>query len=446
MIFGYIKTIVENRFLKSFGTVGQKTDFEKFEKTLISDPVFKRSFEIYDQLSQSACINENEALNLISNLTKEIHKFLNPASCFELILQESTLEIINKWRKTVVIENRYKVIDNLIFGDTYRPENQKFAEKKVVENLTTLSKNRNVIEELSKDEIHSLFLNLAVRKMGNMKSQGLLKKKSKKNKVGSKYSAVNEIQIGDDIWMIKNLDVSHFRNGDPIPQIIDKYEWLLAGQNGNPAFCYYENKNSKNKLYGKLYNWHALNDSRGLVPHGWQNPNIEQWTKLIKHFEAIYKIDFDTRKNPIDAESYLKRGQDRLAARDYKGAIADYIKVLESDPYLAFGGKSLNFELSADTSLIASGERYEGSFFGGGENGKWWSSDECSTEIYNSSPDPIGKYIYENGFIYKKFDGYFDNAIKTVSLSFEKRPYNFEIKDYSKASGLSLICIKSKIE
>jgi hypothetical protein len=72
--------------------------------------------------------------------------------------------------------------------------------------------------------------------------------------------------------MLKNLDVDRFRNGDPVPQIKDKEEWVKAGRNRQPAWCYYDNDPENGKIYWKLYNWYAVNDKRGLAPVGWQVP------------------------------------------------------------------------------------------------------------------------------------------------------------------------------
>jgi hypothetical protein len=68
--------------------------------------------------------------------------------------------------------------------------------------------------------------------------------------------------IGNQEWMTRNLDVPRFRNGDLIPHIESKEEWEEAGENGQPAWCYYDNNPENGKKYGKLYNWHAVNDPR----------------------------------------------------------------------------------------------------------------------------------------------------------------------------------------
>jgi uncharacterized protein (TIGR02145 family) len=87
----------------------------------------------------------------------------------------------------------------------------------------------------------------------------------------------NEIKIGDQTWTTKNLDVSAYKNGDAIPQVKDQEEWtnLTTG-----AWCYYENKGENGTTYGKLYNWHAVNDPRGLAPKGYHIPTDAEWTIL----------------------------------------------------------------------------------------------------------------------------------------------------------------------
>jgi uncharacterized protein (TIGR02145 family) len=96
-------------------------------------------------------------------------------------------------------------------------------------------------------------------------------------------SVYNEISIGTQIWMTKNLEVSSFRNGDPIPQVKTNEEWKAAGVNKQPAWCYNDNDPSNGTKYGKLYNWYAVNDPRGLAPTGWHIPNNEEWNTLNKY-------------------------------------------------------------------------------------------------------------------------------------------------------------------
>lgn len=83
--------------------------------------------------------------------------------------------------------------------------------------------------------------------------------------------------IGDQWWMAENLNVSHYLNGDPIPQVQDPEKWI-ALKTG--AWCFYDNEPANGIEYGRLYNWYAVNDPRGLAPKGWHVPTDEEWKEL----------------------------------------------------------------------------------------------------------------------------------------------------------------------
>jgi uncharacterized protein (TIGR02145 family) len=85
------------------------------------------------------------------------------------------------------------------------------------------------------------------------------------------------IVIGNQQWMSENLEVMTYRNGDVIPYVSDQSTWdgLTTG-----AWCYYNNDPANGPIYGKLYNWYAVNDSRGLAPTGWHIPTDAEWTAL----------------------------------------------------------------------------------------------------------------------------------------------------------------------
>ncbi|MBM3421810.1 MAG: fibrobacter succinogenes major paralogous domain-containing protein [Chlorobi bacterium] len=91
---------------------------------------------------------------------------------------------------------------------------------------------------------------------------------------GNSYAAVS---IGNRIWTAENLNVTRYRNGDPIPEVRDPEEWskLKTG-----AWCRYENSEDNGKTYGRLYNWYAVNDPRGLAPEGWRVATDEDWAAL----------------------------------------------------------------------------------------------------------------------------------------------------------------------
>jgi uncharacterized protein (TIGR02145 family) len=92
----------------------------------------------------------------------------------------------------------------------------------------------------------------------------------------------NIVKIGDQEWMVKNLSVSMFRNGDIIPEAKSKDSWENAGHKGQAAWCYYENDQNNEGDYGKLYNWYAVNDPRGLAPEGWHIPSNDEWQILVE--------------------------------------------------------------------------------------------------------------------------------------------------------------------
>jgi uncharacterized protein (TIGR02145 family) len=147
------------------------------------------------------------------------------------------------------------------------------------------------------------------------------------------------VTIGTQVWTTKNLDVSKFKNGDPIPQAKTDAEWERAGKNKQPAWCYYDNDPANGAKYGKLYNWHAVNDSRGLAPAGYHIPNDVEWTTL---------------------KNYLSNGNK-----------------MKSTSSWANNGNGTNS--SGFSGLPGGGRRDDGAFHSIGKSGYWWSSTEYDT-------------------------------------------------------------------
>lgn len=83
------------------------------------------------------------------------------------------------------------------------------------------------------------------------------------------------VVIGSQTWMAENLQTSHFANGDLIPEAKTDEEWLAAARSGKPAWCYYSNDAPNGSKYGKLYNWFAASDKRGIAPAGYTVPSSE---------------------------------------------------------------------------------------------------------------------------------------------------------------------------
>jgi uncharacterized protein (TIGR02145 family) len=87
------------------------------------------------------------------------------------------------------------------------------------------------------------------------------------------------IKVGDQIWMAENLKVTHYRNGDPIPN--SDSAWNL----GIGAYCDYNNIIPQySEIYGRLYNFNAVNDYRNLAPEGWHVATQTEWMTLVYKF------------------------------------------------------------------------------------------------------------------------------------------------------------------
>lgn len=97
-------------------------------------------------------------------------------------------------------------------------------------------------------------------------------------------NAYKTVTIHGQVWMAKNLNVSHYRNGDPIRHAVTPAEWADAARKKEGAWCYYRNRSGDALVYGKLYNWYAVNDPRGLAPKGWKIPSDKEWESLAGAF------------------------------------------------------------------------------------------------------------------------------------------------------------------
>jgi len=89
--------------------------------------------------------------------------------------------------------------------------------------------------------------------------------------------------ISNQTWMVENLNVDVFLNGDTIPEAKSINDWISASKNEQAAWCYYDNKTNDDQSLGKIYNWYAVNDKRGLVPEGWRVPSKADFEQLIKN-------------------------------------------------------------------------------------------------------------------------------------------------------------------
>jgi uncharacterized protein (TIGR02145 family) len=113
------------------------------------------------------------------------------------------------------------------------------------------------------------------------------------------YNASDEIEapvkIGSQTWMNRNLDVDRFRNGDPIPYAKNWEELKQYSKNAQPAYCYLNFDTANGKKYGKLYNFYAVMDKRGLAPAGWHVPSKAEWEQLINFLGGEYEAGVKMR-------------------------------------------------------------------------------------------------------------------------------------------------------
>ncbi len=177
---------------------------------------------------------------------------------------------------------------------------------------------------------------------------------------GNTYQLVT---ICNQTWIQTNLNVTKYRNGDIIPQVTDATQWigLTTG-----AWCYLNN-DPANAVLGKLYNWYAVNDPRGLAPLGYHIPTDAEWTTLTTCLGG-YSI----------AGSAMKETGNNYWYGDYPT-----------------GTNSSGF-----TALPGGYRSDRGAFYNDGMSGCWWSSSEPL----------VGVYAYDlylnnnNGSSFRNFD------------------------------------------
>jgi len=93
------------------------------------------------------------------------------------------------------------------------------------------------------------------------------------------------VKIGSQWWMAENLKVTHYRNGDLLPNYTDSLMW---SNTLNGARCYYNNDSIVYaSVYGALYNWYAINDSRQISPLGWHVPSDAEWIILLNYLGGL---------------------------------------------------------------------------------------------------------------------------------------------------------------
>ncbi len=189
-----------------------------------------------------------------------------------------------------------------------------------------------------------------------------------KNENQSNYKTV---KIGNQTWMVDNLNVSTFRNGDPIPEARTNEEWEKAGKDRKPAWCYYDNDPKNDAKYGKLYNWYAVNDPRGIAPAGWHISTVTEWMVLIEFLGG--ELYAGTKMKSMNGWAYIN------AIKTVGGSIIT-------------PGRPNNGTNKSGFSGLPSGCRGE-SFHNLGKIGIWWTSTEYMEDGHYTSK----AWIYSMG-------------------------------------------------
>ena len=126
MRFGVIKTLVENKLVKSFVDNKLDKDMKFFKNELLENKSFKRLYFIYDTLKENKSLDKETAEYLVDDLSREVKS---------IKLTENFVNKITKWTKGIVKENNYTMIDDLVYGDDLKPEKKSIAKKNVIESL-----------------------------------------------------------------------------------------------------------------------------------------------------------------------------------------------------------------------------------------------------------------------------------------------------------------------
>jgi uncharacterized protein (TIGR02145 family) len=166
-----------------------------------------------------------------------------------------------------------------------------------------MSNNKNHWNQIFQSEPNAL------SRIGNtLKITGKILKENNQSLV---FSEIKSVKIGDQIWTTENLNVDRFRNGEIIPEARTNEEWEKACQEGKPGWCYYDNDPANGLVYGKLYNWFAVNDPRGIAPEGWHIPSHDEWlilSEFLGEMEAGDKIKSNTGWMPSSVISTITNG------------------------------------------------------------------------------------------------------------------------------------------
>ena len=194
------------------------------------------------------------------------------------------------------------------------------------------------------------------------------------------------IKIGNKWWMAENLRVVCYRNGDSIPNVTDNTEWTDLT---NGAYCNYDNDSFIAATYGRLYNWYAVDDSRGIAPGGWHVPTDEEWKEL---------------------ERYLGMSESEVNNTGYRGT--DEGGKLKETGVVHWEIPNSGATNESGFTALPGGSRVgSGSYLSKGNSSTFWSSMEINDSIaWSRSLGYYDSEIYRTGSI--KYSGFSVRCIR----------------------------------
>jgi uncharacterized protein (TIGR02145 family) len=185
------------------------------------------------------------------------------------------------------------------------------------------------------------------------------------------------VTIGSQVWSSTNLNVSTYRNGDIIPQVQDEEAWaqLTTG-----AWCYYRNDPANGTKFGKLYNWYAVNDARGLAPQGYYIPSDAEWDILLDYLGGA-----DSAGTKIKSPSGWYRNGNGTNSSGFSALPCGYRYGVGAFAPLGDANWWSSSEGSPDDAWARSVDFSSGSVTRGGDDKKFGFSVRCLFRVSSSS-------------------------------------------------------------
>lgn len=199
-------------------------------------------------------------------------------------------------------------------------------------------------------------------------------------KMYSQKNCIQVVKIGEKQWTTKNLNSRVFMNGDSIFLAKNKMDWMLANSKGVPACAYYDFDSRNADENGLLYNWYAINDSRGIAPPGFHIPSEKEFEELVEVLGGHIKAGNSLKSN----SNWKSRWPISLI-----GLRNEIHK--NGDPYRV-GNGSNESEFNALPSGFIQGSI--GKSQNKGEYAYFWTSTKCERTEWDEKYDQPDKVVF----------------------------------------------------